>query len=197
MNPRIRDMTHTRDMTLIANTQVSSIITSFPYILAYSVDKKIAPAVEYFVHELGISRGALAKILLRKPQLLGYSIPNKLRPTVAFFMHELEVTRLQVALMLVRCPALLGYSITDNLLPTLEFLRSTASLYNATVRDWIPQVLAAPQLLTYSLEQRIKPRIREALQSLRKRPSSAAAVAHAIKTSNESFQKSYSTGAKM
>jgi hypothetical protein len=85
------------------SSEVGTLLASFPYILAYSVQNKLGPAVTFLVHELGVPRDSLAKLLLRKPQLLGYSIVNKLRPTVAFFTHELGLSLRTVAVMVVRC----------------------------------------------------------------------------------------------
>jgi len=41
--------------------------------------------------------------------------------------------------------------------------RSAASQHNMSAQDWNDQLVASPQLLTYSLEHRIKPRIQETL----------------------------------
>jgi hypothetical protein len=84
------------------SSEVGTLVASYPYILAYSVQNKLGPAVTFLVHELGVPRDSLAKLLLRKPQLLGYSIVNKLRPTVAFFTHELGLSLRTVAVMVVR-----------------------------------------------------------------------------------------------
>jgi len=57
---------------------------------------------------------------------------------------------------------------------------------NSTWDDWTKQVVASPQLLTYSLQHRIKPRVRDTLAhvQIRNRPLSAAVVARALKTSS-------------
>ena len=71
---------------------------------------------------------------------------------------------------------MLGYSVNCNLRPTTHFLCSSARLYNVSEGDWTRQLEASPQLLTYSLEHRIKPRVRAALAHVHKRPLSAASV---------------------
>eukprot|EP00802_Teleaulax_amphioxeia_P017409 Tamp_17565.p1 GENE.Tamp_17565~~Tamp_17565.p1 ORF type:complete len:219 (+),score=12.10 Tamp_17565:612-1268(+) len=175
----------------LSSSQLGTLLASYPYTLAYSVPNKLEPAVSFLVHELGVPRSSLAKLLLRKPQLLGYSIANKLRPTVAFFTHELGFSLNTVAAMVVRCPALLGYSVSRNLRPTAHFLCSSARLYNASEADWSRQLQASPQLLTYSLEQRIKPRVKATVACLHKKPLSAATVARALKATNKSFGNAF------
>ena len=159
--------------------------------------------LDFLIREVCIPLEAIPKVLHRKPQLLGYSLAHKLRPTAAFFMQELGLAPQHLAAMVARCPALLGYSVADNLRPTIEFLRASGREYNATAEDWRRELIAAPQLLTYSLEKRIKPRVGECISlaaaaaavpelagvaggkgpksRLRKRPLSAAAVARALK----------------
>jgi hypothetical protein len=93
----------------------------------------------------------VAKVLAAQPCILSFSLTDNLMPKFNFIQSRLGTTRQEFGKMVAKFPALLTLSIDKNLAPKLDLLLEEASVPAETL-------IRSPQLLGYSLENRILPR---------------------------------------
>ena len=82
-----------------ALTIVQILVTGLPTLLPLSIEKNLAPKVEYLRERLG--QEELSNALLRMPALLGYSLENRIRPRLEKIREaEIPVGKITVAITL-------------------------------------------------------------------------------------------------
>jgi mTERF domain-containing protein len=139
-----------------APIEVRQILLKFPRLITWSIFK-IKHVVGYLRYELGMDAAQVKRILYQAPQVIGLSetnLKNKvqyLRETFAFKEEEL---RKVVAGM----PTLILCSTDTNLHPKIEFLSGVLG-----DRELRGAILLQPSLLGYSLDKRIRPRMKAIL----------------------------------
>ena len=69
------------------------------------------------------------------------------------YFTSIGMSASQVAKVVSSNPNLLGLKVQTNLAPTYQFLESVSATPNV-----LADIVAMPQILTYSLDKRIKPR---------------------------------------
>ncbi|KAB1211777.1 Sister chromatid cohesion 1 protein 2 [Morella rubra] len=179
----IPSMTFLEDLG-VDKKQWAKVIHRFPPLLTYS-KQKVKTTIE-FLYEMGLSAESIGKILTRCPSIISHSVENKLRPTAKYF----QSFGVDVSVLLHRCPQTFGLSIEGNLKPVTEFflergysideigtmISRHGALYSFSLSgNMIPkweffltmdypnsELVKFPQYFGYSLEERIKPRIRVA-----------------------------------
>eukprot|EP00850_Spirogloea_muscicola_P001990 SM000007S20950 [mRNA] locus=s7:1099530:1110613:+ [translate_table: standard] len=163
---------------------LAKVVSRAPQLLALSVEGNLRPAVK-FLNSLGLEGSDLVKVLQKRPQLLGFT-ERKLRANLAF-LEELGLNELKVRKLVNKGPVLLTLSLDNNLIPTRDFFYSKGFSRDdlATMLIRLPgllgykvstvlepkyeyitgimersleEIVKFPQIFSYSLSCRIKPR---------------------------------------
>ena len=61
-------------------TQLARVVVASPPLLYLSVDDNLAPKLEFFAREIGLSRGELRDWVVKNSSTLGRSLANRYRP---------------------------------------------------------------------------------------------------------------------
>jgi mTERF domain-containing protein len=155
-------------------------VCKFPQILCLSLENNIKPTILFLTEELGIALHDVGKIVQQNPQLLGLNVATNLRRKVQYLVGELGVPQEQLARIVTAFPTLLSLSDETNLRPKVSFLTQEAGFA-------IHDIVKAPHLLAYSLEQRIKPRC-----ALMKKAGLRMALASLLSPSDSVFYARFS-----
>ncbi|XP_027338525.1 transcription termination factor MTEF1, chloroplastic [Abrus precatorius] len=130
------------------------VVNKCPRLLTSSVKDQLKPAL-FYLKRLGFKdMGALAH---QDSVLLVSSIERTLIPKLKF-LEDLGFSKEQVRSMVLRCPALLTFSIENNFQPKYEYFASEMGRKLEELKEF-------PQYFAFSLENRIKPRHMEVVQS--------------------------------
>ena len=141
------------------DTSLNRMILRMPKLLSYSIPNKIEPTLEWLQRRLELDDAALSKMILLNPSILGNSITDNLEPKLEWLQQHLSLTDDELSDMIQKQPALFGYNIPNNLEPTLDFYIGALG----SKRDAITYVRQKPKSFSYSLEKRLKPRLKQAL----------------------------------
>jgi len=169
---------------LTATKDLSAVVCALPLVLLLNTERTLAPRVALLKREYKLPTAALAKVLVATPHLLEASVEGDLRAQVgrlrsygdfsaddlarvmttvpAFFgldftdrlswlREEVGLDAGELAHVVRTLPAVLMYAVEGNLDRKWAFL---SSMMGATKAD----VVGAPRLLSYHLEQRAMPR---------------------------------------
>jgi len=169
---------------LTATKDLSAVVCALPLVLLLNTERTLAPRVALLKREYKLPTAALAKVLVATPHLLEASVEGDLRAQVgrlrsygdfsaddlarvmttvpAFFgldftdrlswlREEVGLDAAELAHVVRTLPAVLMYAVEGNLDRKWAFL---SSMMGATKAD----VVGAPRLLSYHLEQRAMPR---------------------------------------
>ena len=164
----------------LSREQAGAVVCKFPQILCLSLENNIKPTILFLTEELGIALHDVGKIVQQNPQLLGLNVATNLRRKVQYLVGELGVPQEQLARIVTAFPTLLSLSDETNLRPKVSFLTQEAGFA-------IHDIVKAPHLLAYSLEQRIKPRC-----ALMKKAGLRMALASLLSPSDSVFYARFS-----
>jgi len=141
------------------DTALNRMIQRMPKLLSYSTPNKIEPTLDWLQQRLDLNDVALSKMILLNPSILGNSISDNMEPKLEWLQHRLSLTDAELSDMIQKQPALFGYNIPNNLEPTLDFYIDALG----SKSDAITYVRQKPKAFSYSLEKRLKPRLKQAL----------------------------------
>jgi mTERF. len=116
---------------------LAQMIATTPDILTLSIDTNLKPKFDFFANILKLETDELRYIMLKRPQLLSLSLDRNILPKIDFFLKERRPTALSVLNGQESYDGGLGMTLKE-------------------VRNWI---VRHPQILTFSLEKRIRPRV--------------------------------------
>ncbi|KAL7549913.1 hypothetical protein ACHAWF_016548 [Thalassiosira exigua] len=164
------------------------VVCSYPAVFSHSLEKTLLPNVEFLCrgdegHSLGLSRSELSQVIGAFPPTLWLSKEN-LKSKLDFLTKSLGLTPRELQTIIVSYPSILGLSLQRNLIPKMYFFldatewdsiskvdrvssgtsskQSDGTINCGLTRDQLKGfVMYQPALLGYSLENRIKPRIRQ------------------------------------
>jgi hypothetical protein len=147
-------------------TAWKSVICSYPNVYSHSLEKTLLPKVAFLSNSgegnaLGLNKSELSLVISKFPPILWLSEEN-LRSKLAFLSDSLELSGQELRTIVVTYPQILGLSVEKNLQHKMEFFLNYSEencgiLSKAQLKEF---VLYQPALLAYSLEGRLKPRIR-------------------------------------
>jgi len=135
----------------IGRAKVGAMVAQQPQILMSSLEHKLKPCVAFLQEELSLSVSQASKVVQGSPSLLGFSVSANLQGKVDFYSTVLGVTRAQVGSMLFKFPTLLSLSIKGNVKLKLRYMLRYMHVDKQVI-------VTSPQLLAYSLRNRIYPR---------------------------------------
>ncbi|KQK12868.1 hypothetical protein BRADI_1g06490v3 [Brachypodium distachyon] len=131
------------------------VLVKCPRVLACSVRDQLTPALLY-LRRLGF-RDARA-LAFQDPVLLVSSVERTMAPKLEFLRDGLGMPREDAVAMVVRCPALFTFNVERNFKPKFKYLVEEMG-------GGVEDVKAFPQYFTFSLEKRIAPRHRAAVEA--------------------------------
>ena len=153
------------------------VICSYPQFFSHSLEKTLLPKVEFFCDErvgaLCLKKSELSQVVAKFPPVLWLSDAN-LEEKFEFLTKSLGLGKAELKEVIVQYPQVLGLSLEGNLKPKTAFFLAPQTVYadedisdvqpesgcGMSKRDLKEFVLYQPALLAYSLQGRLKPRIR-------------------------------------
>jgi len=134
-----------------------SILLKFPRLMTHSTFK-IKHVVGYLRYQLGMDAVQVKRVLFQAPQVVSLDTENNLAFKVKFLKDELNLDKGDDLRKLISgMPTLILCSVDNNLRPKIEYLRDAFGGDEAKLRR---VALTLPTLLGYSLEKRIRPRMK-------------------------------------
>jgi len=118
-------------------------------ILSLGADNAMKPTVEY-LKSIGVKETNIGKVITTFPQILDYDIDKKFKPVVEY-LKSIGMKETDIGKVVTKFSHILTYSVDTNLRLTYDFLQQ---YFSVTVKD----IVKAPNLLSHSLKERIKPR---------------------------------------
>jgi len=115
---------------------------------SHQVDGSLQTISENLVYLTDLGVKDIRKVVRRFPQVLALDIENKMKPRVEY-LKSIGVKEEDISKVVAILPQVLGSDVEKNLKPTYKFLQSN---FNVCVED----IIKSPNLLSYSLEKRIK-----------------------------------------
>jgi hypothetical protein len=92
--------------------------------LAYSVEDKMVPTLDWLQSRLDLNETELKQVIVTFPSLFGFSVEGNMEPKLGFFEEELGLSPSEVRASIVSAPARLGYSLKTRYRPRLEVCRA-------------------------------------------------------------------------
>uniref|UniRef100_A0ACD5XCW5 Uncharacterized protein n=1 Tax=Avena sativa TaxID=4498 RepID=A0ACD5XCW5_AVESA len=139
----------------VAEDAYRRVVVKCPRLLACSVRDQLRPALIY-LRRLGFrDNRALA---FQDPILLVSSVERTMAPKLEYLRAELGMSKDEAVAMALRCPALFTFNVERNFRPKFEYLV-------AEMGGGVEDVKVFPQYFTFSLEKRIAPRHRAAVEA--------------------------------
>merc|ERR1719171_2015055 len=98
-----------------------------PQALAYSVEDKMVPTLDWLQSRLDLNETELKQVILTFPSLLSLSVEDNMEPKLGFFEQELGLSASEVRASIVSAPARLGYSLKKRYWTRLEVCRAVGT----------------------------------------------------------------------
>lgn len=131
----------------------------YPQLLTCEPYTDLYPVLDFLLNDVKIPFPGIRKAVIRCPRLLICDVDEQLRPTLWFlrkigFVGSNSIT-CQTTLLLVS-------NVEGTLMPKLDYLMSLGFEYEEVVN----MVLRSPALLTYSIENNLKPKVAYFLEEM-------------------------------
>ena len=134
----------------LSSDQVRHVISRFPALLQYSLDRNLIPKYKFFIHDLSLTQDDLTGMTVRKPQIWGRSLTHCLETMWKGFTIECEncLTPQQFGQLVSTAPELLLYNWKGNIRPKIRYIRDAFQLSSPELSKVL---LKAPRILAQSL----------------------------------------------
>ena len=145
-------------MTLHMNppSDIIKLLTSYPQILDYNLERHILPIHQFLVTEVDFSVHEMRNILLKSPRLMTLSLA-KIKHVVGYLRYELGLDAAGVRRVLYQAPQVLGLDTERNLAVKIAFFQES---FGFTDLQQVQQlILGIPSVLNLSIEKNLKPKI--------------------------------------
>ena len=149
------------------------VVNKCPRLLTSSVMDQLKPAL-FYLKRLGFKD--LAAMAYQDSVLLVSNVERTLIPKLKY-LEDLGFSKDETRSMVLRCPALLTFSIENNFQPKFEYFAGEMGRKLEELKEF-------PQYFAFSLENRIKPRHMEVVQSGTSLPLSVM-----LKSTDEEFRE--------
>jgi len=141
----------------LVDPAVGKILQRHPTIICMRIDA-MEPKLNWLQQRLNLNDAQLSRMIQRLPSLLGCSVDANIEPTLNWLQQQLDLDDASVSKMIQKMPPLLACNIDTNLKPTLDFYINALGDEEEALRI----VIRDPSLFTYSLKNRLNPRLEEA-----------------------------------
>lgn len=135
---------------------ISRVVQKMPRILHLNIEANLEPKFDWLQHQFNLDDDALGKMVQRSPTFLGLSI-DTWEMKLDWIERRLHLTGDDLSKFILKTPSILNCSIESNLDLTLDFYIDALG----DEREAVRLVTNNPSLLAYSLEKRLKPRLKE------------------------------------
>lgn len=135
-----------KDIAQLRDEDLVKVVTKFPRILEYQIDRTIRPRLE-FLKGCGVADADVAKVVLRAPMVLELGVDETLDPRTTYLTSTLGIGKAELGTLLVRHPQVLTCS-QEMMALRVAFLERQG-LSKLQMRR---TVLAHPQVLHYKIE---------------------------------------------
>jgi ferric-dicitrate binding protein FerR (iron transport regulator) len=161
---------------LLDDKNLSKVVQSYPSILGCIIVNNLEPKLAWLQERLALDDKSLSKLTQKLPAVLGcsidkslskpvkatpsvlcLSIDNNLEPKLTWLQGKLSLDDKSLSELVQKQPPLLGCNIATNLEPTIKFFEDCVGSKKVAIQF----IANNPHLLTYSLENRLKPRLVE------------------------------------
>ncbi|XP_028798576.1 transcription termination factor MTEF1, chloroplastic-like [Neltuma alba] len=175
----------------IQQNDLPKILGMCPKILTSSIKSELSPVFDFLSLDLKVPDHSFRKVINKCPRLLTSSVKDQLKPALFYlqrlgfknmsalayqdsvllvsnvertlipklkFLENLGFSKEETKDMVLRCPALLTFSIDNNFQPKFEYFAEVMGRKLEELKEF-------PQYFAFSLENRIKPRHMEVVQS--------------------------------
>jgi hypothetical protein len=133
------------------------LVKKLPSVFSLSIEKNLEPRLIWLQERLTLDDKSLSKLVQTLPQVLNLSMNDNLEPKLIWLQERLSLDDKSLSELVQKQPPLLGCNIATNLEPTIKFFEDCVGSKSA-----IQCIANNPHLLiTYSLENRLKPRLVE------------------------------------
>ena len=136
---------------------LGKMMRKYPMLFGHGVETNIEPTLEWLQQRLDLKDAAVRKMVRRNPTILGMS-HDAMEPKLMWLQRRLDLNEASVSEMIQKMPSLLGFNVDANLKPTLDFYIDALGDEEEALRLVVPD----PSLFTYSLKNRLTPRLEEA-----------------------------------
>ena len=150
----------TEKLDNMEDTALSKLIRRLPHILSYSITDNMEPKLDWLQERLQLDETALSNVIFLNPSTLSCST-DVLEDKLMWIQQRLYLTDEELSKMIQQYPALLGCNIDSNLEPTLDFYIDALGDENQA----LALVTRNPSSFAYSLENRLKPRLKQAFDT--------------------------------
>merc|ERR1719287_105118 len=130
----------------------------WPNLCAYSVEDNLEPKLDWLQQRLHLDDAEMSKMIRIQPSLLGCSVEDSLEPKLEWLQQHLSLDDAALSNMIQQFPVLFSCNAETNLRPTLDFYIDALG----DTRGALALVVGHPNVLSLSLERRLKPRLQEA-----------------------------------
>jgi len=142
----------------LEDAALSKMIQKCPTLFCYSVETNIEPTLHWLQQRLNLNDAQLSKMIQKYPSVLTCNVDTNVKPTLYWLQQRLDLNDASVSEMIQKMPTLLGCNIDTNLKPTLDFYINALG----DEEEALCMVVPDPSLFTYSLKNRLNPRLKEA-----------------------------------
>jgi Uncharacterized protein conserved in bacteria len=140
--------------------EMKHILLKFPRIMTHSLFK-IKHLVGYLRYQLGMNAKEVKRVLFQAPQVISLNTDEKVASKVAFLKDTFDLANdKDLRKVISGMPTILLCNTEKNILPKAEYLLEE---FGGDRMEMKQAVITLPTLLGYSLENRIKPRMRQLL----------------------------------
>ncbi|XP_042519698.1 transcription termination factor MTEF1, chloroplastic [Macadamia integrifolia] len=151
------------------------VVNKCPRLLVSSVKDQLKPAL-FYLQRLGFKD--LEALAYQDPVLLVSSVENTLIPKLDYLV-SLGFSREDAVGMVLRCPGLFTFSVQNNFKPKFGY-------FVEEMGGSLEELKEFPQYFAFSLEKRIKPRHKEAVEN---RLKVVVPLAVMLKSTDEQFKE--------
>lgn len=194
----------------IHHKDLARIFGMCPQILTSNIKTDLNPVFQFLSHELKVPENKFRRVINKCPRLLVSSARDQLKPCLFYlqrlgfkdlgalayqdsvllvsnvektlipklkYLESIGFSRDEAVGMVLRCPALFTFSVENNFIPKFEY-------FSEEIKGKLEELKEFPQYFAFSLENRIKPRHMEIIQS-----GVAMALPTMLKSTDEEFRE--------
>jgi len=136
---------------------VGKMVQRLPSLLSFSVDDNMKPKVGWLQQRLDLDDAAIGKMIQQCPFIFS-TTADTIETKLNWLQWRLHLDDAALSAMIQRLPRILSCNVDTNIKPTLNFYIDALG----NEREVFVLVTSYPDLFSYSLEKRLKPRLRDA-----------------------------------
>jgi mTERF domain-containing protein len=134
---------------------ILKLLTSYPFIMDYSLENHMLPIARYFLADLEFSPMEMKRILLKFPRLMSHSM-FKIKHVVGYLRFQLGMNAKEVKRVLFQAPQVISLNTDEKVASKVAFLRDAFGLTNGS--DLRKVIAGMPTVLLCNTEDNVRPK---------------------------------------